>query len=79
MLCTLPRTKELTEYDEEERPEGPSVIGLESFLKGLSPRTIQFHLGDEINQMLKKYRALKAKLEEQEEEVSAHAIQINRI
>lgn len=58
------------DLEDEEQGEGPPMLrGLESFLKGLSPQTIQFQLGDEINQMLKKYRALKAKLEEQEQEV----------
>ncbi|XP_008204820.1 cilia- and flagella-associated protein 44 isoform X2 [Nasonia vitripennis] len=57
------------DLNDENADEGPPKLhGMESFLKGLSPRTVQFQLGDEINQMLKKYRALKAKLEEQEEE-----------
>jgi sensor histidine kinase YesM len=47
---------------------------VESFLRGLSPRTIQYNLSDEINQMLKKYRALKMKLEEQEEEANRFII-----
>ncbi|XP_014209825.1 uveal autoantigen with coiled-coil domains and ankyrin repeats [Copidosoma floridanum] len=51
-----------------DREAGAPVPGMESFLKGLSPETIQFHLGDEINQLLKKYRSLKGKLEEQEQE-----------
>ena len=48
---------------------GKVADGLESFLKGLNSETVEFNLGDEINQMLKKYRAIKAKLTEQDEEV----------
>ena len=43
---------------------------MESFLKGLSTEVIENKLGDEINQLLKKYRALKATFEEQNKEVS---------
>ncbi|XP_058801430.1 cilia- and flagella-associated protein 44 [Phymastichus coffea] len=51
--------------------EGAEIQAMESFLKGLSPKTVQCQLGEEINQMLKKYRALKAKLEEQQQEWKA--------
>lgn len=57
------------DYYEEEMETPMKVPLIESFLKGLSPRTIQYNLGDEINHMLKRYRALKSKLEEQEHEV----------
>ncbi|XP_011500262.1 PREDICTED: uncharacterized protein LOC105364098 [Ceratosolen solmsi marchali] len=52
----------------EELYNDKGAMITESFLKDLSPRTIQFHLTDEINQLLKKYRCLKKKLKEEEEE-----------
>ncbi|XP_015588735.2 uncharacterized protein LOC107264707 [Cephus cinctus] len=50
--------------EEEEDEEKQKVQGIESFLKGLSPSTIQYRLGVKINHMLRKYRSRKARMEE---------------
>ncbi|XP_043471636.1 cilia- and flagella-associated protein 44 [Leptopilina heterotoma] len=52
----------------EEEEEKEVVHGVESFLKGLSPSTLEYKLGVEINQMLKKYRARKSRIEERKRE-----------
>ncbi|XP_048505660.1 cilia- and flagella-associated protein 44 isoform X2 [Athalia rosae] len=52
------------EEEVEETLEKKKVSGIESFLKGLSPSTIQYRLGVKVNQMLRKYRARKARSEE---------------
>ncbi|KAH0534340.1 hypothetical protein KQX54_003166 [Cotesia glomerata] len=54
---------EFVEEDEEIKVEG-----VESFLKGLSPETIQNKLGAQINQMLRKYRERKARLAQRAQE-----------
>ncbi|KAL7301745.1 hypothetical protein TKK_0005740 [Trichogramma kaykai] len=65
----LRRSRAMSAYvgdlESDSKQDEPTI---ELFLKGLSPRTIQYKLGEEINLMLKKYRSLKAKLEEQEQE-----------
>ncbi|XP_023287600.1 uncharacterized protein LOC105700070 isoform X2 [Orussus abietinus] len=55
----------------EEDGEHLKIQGIESFLKGLSPSTIQYRLGVQINQLLRKYRARKARLEERNREWKA--------
>lgn len=57
------------EEREEESVEKQRVLGIESFLKGLSPSTIQYRLGVKVNQMLRKYRARKARFAERQLEV----------
>lgn len=57
------------EEEEGETVEKQKVLGIESFLKGLSPSTIQYRLGVKVNQMLRKYRARKARFEERQMEV----------
>ncbi|XP_046415054.1 cilia- and flagella-associated protein 44 [Neodiprion fabricii] len=56
---------------EEEAVEKKKISGVESFLKGLSPSTIQYRLGVKVNQMLRKYRARKARFEERQMEWKA--------
>lgn len=53
--------------DEEEVAE---IQEMESFLKGLSPETIQYKLGVRINQMLRKYRDRKSRIEQRAQEVN---------
>lgn len=55
---------ELIEDEEEIKIEG-----VESFLKGLNPDTVQYKLGAQINQMLKKYRERKARNAQRAQEV----------
>lgn len=63
--------------EEEEEEEKETVHGIESFLKGLSPSTLEYKLGVEINQMLKKYRMRKARIEERKREVNSNFKKIN--
>ncbi|XP_057334477.1 cilia- and flagella-associated protein 44 isoform X2 [Microplitis mediator] len=56
------RTENIELNDELiEDGEEIKIEGVESFLKGLNPDTVQYKLGAQINQMLKKYRERKAR------------------
>lgn len=63
-------TESIEVLDNETEGGIKKLKACESFLKGLSPHTIEFGLGVKINQLLRKYRARKIKSIEREKQVS---------
>lgn len=63
----VPEEKILEEAEEEE--ETSKAQGLDTFLNGLSPVSAEYRLGVQINQMLRKYRARKERMDRRAKQV----------